>query len=193
MVLFFMHNIWGIFSGNWTSFTEPSKNSPLFILLDGSTVFSRKFKVRVSALLEMLYICLTLNISLYFFRLYLHWWWGWLVWKIFFSSRILNLVVLNTIYMLKNSQICVWEDCCPELRLVCLTAHLTSLADMSKTKLLSFPPKSVPAKASHLSWWRLQPSRLSVQKPWSHLDSSIVYTTTNVLANSLGSPFRIYP
>lgn len=64
---------------------------------------------------------------------------------------------------------------------------------MSKTELLVFPPKSVPPTAWTSQLVTLHPSSLSIQMTWSYPQLINLYPTSSVLANSIGSTFRIHP
>lgn len=136
-------------------------------------------------------MCLTLDMSLDCFSPDLVSDEGDLYERSFFSSRI-NFMILNTVCMLKNSQICIWARPLLELQLVYLTAHLTSLTHMSRTELL-FPPVcsthslyiSVAADSILPASWFKNPGII--------LDSSVFYPVSSALANSVGSIFKIDP
>ena len=64
---------------------------------------------------------------------------------------------------------------------------------MSKSELLVFPPKSVPPTAWTSQLVTLYPSGLSIQQAWSYPQFFSLYPTSSVLANSIGSTFRIHP
>lgn len=136
-------------------------------------------------------MCLTLDMSLHCFSPDLVSDEGDLYERSFFSSRI-NFMILNTVCMLKNSQICIWARPLFELQLV----YLTSPLDFSNSHVQNwtlFPPKCAPPTAYiYQSLQTILPASW-FKNPGIILDSSIFYPVSSALANSVGSVFKIDP
>lgn len=111
--------------------------------------------------------------------------------KDLFQFKILSIMVLNIIICLQILKFVLVPDPCPELRLVYVRGHLTSPAAVSKTDLFLFPPKSVPPKASASQL--METPAFQFKNLGVILDCLVLYRISVVLANSVGSTFRIYP
>ena len=136
-------------------------------------------------------MCLTLDISLRFFRLYL-------------SSTMMRVTCMKDLFQFENFEFHAFKhylyalkfsnfkDLSPELRLLYVISHLTSLADMSKTELLYFLQSLFHLHSLCISAGGASILLASQFKSLGViLDSSVLYPVSSLLANSVGSAFRI--